>query len=513
MRRLILSLSILFAAPAHAEWWEARTDHFIIYSKSSEGDAKKFAETLERFDLSLRSLQQIKPDARLSDARKVKIFRAGNIVDISVLAGDQDSGVAGFYIPRLEPVAFVPARETIQTRTELDPLTVLKHEYTHHFMFRHFGESAYPSWYVEGFAETMSTIDFKPDGSFHLGNVPQARGDALVGKYKSFLGYSVQKMLLNENRPTQEDTYARYTYGWLFTHYMTFEPSRSGQLATYLRLLNNGVAARDAANQAFGDLGKLEAEVSRYKKANRFMGADVKPGNYHPPVVSMRRLGPDEEAAMPIEMLTKRGVTLKQAKDVARDARAVAAKYPRSFAAQLELAEAELDARNPAAAEQAAIAAIALQPASAEALYLRGNVALERGKADPSQYAAARQWFAKAYDADRDHPGPLVGNYLSYSKAGQAAPESAIIGLEHAYRLAPYDGDLRVTLARQLLTEKKLDLAKMLLLPLALSPHESKQAAALNEVVELIKASNGAGALGKLDAWVKKEEDEKAKAS
>ena len=51
MRRLILSLSILFAAPAHAEWWEARTDHFIIYSKSSEGDAKKFAETLDRFDL------------------------------------------------------------------------------------------------------------------------------------------------------------------------------------------------------------------------------------------------------------------------------------------------------------------------------------------------------------------------------------------------------------------------------------------------------------------------------
>ena len=70
-----------------------------------------------------------------------------------------------------------------------------------------------------------------------------------------------------------------------------------------------------------------------------------------------------------------------------------------------------------------------------------------------------------------------------------------------------------MTLARQLLTEKKLDIAKMLLLPLALSPHESKQAAALNEVVELIKASNGAGALGKLDAWVKKEEDEKAKAS
>src|SRR4051812_22071313 len=126
---------LCFAVPANAEWWEARTDHFIIYSKSSAKDAKEFAERLERYDQSLRSLQVIKPDPRLSDARRVKIYRAGNIVDISVLAGDAESGIAGFYIPRLEPVAFVPAREQVQLRSELDPETVLKHEYAHHFMF------------------------------------------------------------------------------------------------------------------------------------------------------------------------------------------------------------------------------------------------------------------------------------------------------------------------------------------------------------------------------------------
>ena len=111
MRRFALLLSTLFlAAPAHADWWEARTDHFIIYSKSSAADAKDFAESLERFDQSLRSLQLIKPDTRLSDSRRVKIYRAGTYVDISSLAGDSESGIGGFYSPRLEPGAFGPAR-------------------------------------------------------------------------------------------------------------------------------------------------------------------------------------------------------------------------------------------------------------------------------------------------------------------------------------------------------------------------------------------------------------------
>ena len=42
-RLLVLIAALFFAAPASAEWWEARTDHFIIYSKSSAQDAKDFA--------------------------------------------------------------------------------------------------------------------------------------------------------------------------------------------------------------------------------------------------------------------------------------------------------------------------------------------------------------------------------------------------------------------------------------------------------------------------------------
>ena len=510
MRRLfVILVALFFAAPASAEWWEAKTDHFIIYSKTSAADAKDFAENLERFDQSLRSLQLIKPDVRLSDSRRVKIYRAGTYIEISKLAGDSESGIGGFYIPRMEPVAFVPAREPAGVDV-LDARVTLFHEYTHHFMYRYF-PGTYPSWYVEGIAELYSTLDFKPDGSFHLGNPPQARADALVGKYRAALHYSIRQMLLTKSRPTGEDQYAHYTYGWLLTHYLAFEPTRKGQMLTYLRLIDQGKSLQDAAQEAFGDLDKLEAEVTRYKNSGRYYGRDVKFSNYHLPAVQMRKVGPDEEAILPIVTKSKVGVSHRTAGGVAGDARSVAAKYPNSFPVQLELAEAELDAENLDAAERAADAAIALKPDSAEALYFKGNILLAKAKKDPRQYAVARSWFGKAHDADPDHPGPLIGNFLTYSKAGGPIPESAVIGLEEAYRIAPQDGELKIILAREELAEKRLDVAKMLLVPLALSPHESKGAKTMNDIVQLIDANNAGGALVKMDEFIKKAEDDEKK--
>ena len=516
MRFLLPFLAILLATPAQAEWWEARTDHFIIYSDSSQRDAREFALKLERFDQSLRSLQRIKPDDRLSDARKVTIYRSGDIKDIAALAGAPGSGIAGFYIPRASgPVAFVPSKEEIRQRSlytdaqsqaaqTLDAETVLFHEYAHHFMFRHFA-AAYPSWYVEGLAETYSTIDFR-DGAFHLGNPPQARAQALFGG----LNYSIKRMLLSSDKPEAEDLFGRYTYGWLLTHFLTFEPSRQGQLLAYLRLINAGTPMAQAAEKAFGDLGRLEGDVERYLRKRPLPGALVKPANYAEPAVAMRKLGPDEEAIMPVRSRSKVGVTKKVAPDVAADARAIGARYPNSHLVQLSLAEAELDAGNLDAAERAADAAIAARPDSGEALYYKANVLLERAKADPKYSAGARAMFLAANRADPDHPGPLIGNYLTYRRAKQAAPEAALIGLERAFLLAPYDGELRLTLASQLLAEKKGDMTRDLLIPLALAPHESKRAKALNEVVALIEASKLDEASKKLTARMTEEEDIKS---
>ena len=159
---------------AHAEWWEARTDHFVIVSEGSERDTTEFSRELERFDNALRVLQNMPVGEAVPDSAKVTVYRFGRTSDIGELAGSY--GVAGFYIARAaRPVAFTPAKEDrrvsmqrVDSRTALNPQVVLFHEYTHHFMLRNFN-GAYPSWYVEGFAELNSTIKLHDDGSFQVG--------------------------------------------------------------------------------------------------------------------------------------------------------------------------------------------------------------------------------------------------------------------------------------------------------------------------------------------------------
>lgn len=82
-----LLLPLALPAPAFAEWWEARTDNFIVLSKSSAKDAQIFAERLERFDQAMRSLQNIKPGRAASDWTRVKVYRTGNIAYMGRLAG------------------------------------------------------------------------------------------------------------------------------------------------------------------------------------------------------------------------------------------------------------------------------------------------------------------------------------------------------------------------------------------------------------------------------------------
>ncbi len=513
MRGLILLLSlIVFAAPAHAEWWEARTAHFIIYSQDSKRDTRAFATELERYDNALRSLQSTKFEPLTEDWQKVTIYRFGDVGEIGRLA---HAPAAGFYIPRLEPVAFTPVRDSKNlgsivhrdSRTELDPKAVLFHEYTHHFMLRYF-PAGYPSWYIEAFAETLATIDLHDDGSFHVGNPPNWRADAL---FHGMMTVTPQSLLASTSKPDAEDWYGYYTVGWLMNQYLTFEPTRKGQLQEYLKLVASGVPSGEAARQAFGDLDELASEINHYKSKGKLYGADVRPANTAPPKVTMRKLTDAEEAILPVRVHSKAGVTHSEAGGVASDARSVAARFPNSLPVQLELAEAEFDDHNLDAAEAAADRAIALAPGSAEALIWKGRVLLERGKTDKRYLPQARTWFAKAHNLDRLHPAPLYYNYLTYFYEGGRIPEPALVGLEHAYLAAPHYRDLRLVLSRQLLSERKALLARDILLPLALNPHESKVQKNLNEVIKLIDAKKTQEAYTALAKEMARQEEEEKK--
>ncbi len=527
MFRIALALLLLLVpATARAEWWRAETDHFIIYSEDKKAATQEFALQLERFDNALRTLQNlpVRPEKPLSRANKVTIFRTGSVRDMAYLAGAPGSGVAGFYIARAgAAVAFTPVRadlrdtrtRTVEGRaseagTDLDPRSILQHEYVHHFMLQTF-PATYPDWYVEAFAELYATIVLNPDGSFHVGNPPQYRAAQIFQ-----LPDVPLKELFDQNDKRDGLQHLQfYGYGWLLAHYLSFEPKRDGQLRAYLRALGRGEDGLTAARNAFGDLGQLAKEVRAYKsvaRSGKFPGYAVKPKNYAPPSVEVRALTPAEAAVMGEYIRSKRGVTLKQARDVADDIESKARRYTDSLFAQLAASEAFLDARRFAEANAAADRALALDPNSTEALILKGMIAIEEGKAgDKTRFAAARPPLVKATRLDPEDPRPFIHYYESFRRSGEKVPESAIVGLEQIFSQAAFDSSYRLTLARQLLIEGKGKLAGDVLGPVTYNFHGDQKENKLRPVMDLIRANKVPEARAKLDEVIKKAEDEAKK--
>ncbi len=516
--RLIVALIALFvAAPAcAADWWQAETAHFIIKSRDSEAETRAFAIQLERFDGAMRALQNLPLDEKLpSRAVKLTVYRFGDEGEIGAQLGN--AGVAGFFLPQAgNSVAFVPARADrdpssilrLGNGTSIDPGHVLQHEYTHYFMMQHF-PGAYPGWYVEGYAETMGTLRLNPDGSFHIGDPPQARAYQVLEMRQ----FPLEEMLDSKHKLSYLDYIQFYGTGWLLTHYLNFDPRRQAELREYLVALGKGEDSLAAARRIFGDLDKMQDELLDYR-SGPFPGYDVKPANYREPEVTTRRLTLAEVAMLREEMRLNRGVSKKQAKDLAADARGHVKGFETDYGALLILARAEATAENYDEAERLADKLIEMDPARPDAWLLCSDVAIERTEHDPAQAAKAREYATKAAALDGGDPRPLIDYYYSYVRAKQEPPETAVIALEDAFDAAASDPGYRILLTRQLASEKRMDEARTVLLPIAFRGHsyevedEDADKPSMDKLLALVEAGDRDGTIAMIDKLLEEDEDE-----
>ena len=495
-KAIVAASALLAAGPAAAsggEWWYGESDNFRVYSNGEKKDAEELILSLERLDQAMRMFRGLPLNkGEMPDAAKPTVYQFGQTSDIGQLAGSQ--GVAGFFIPRAgNSVAFVPLegdrqRGSLHARREddraLKPSQVLFHEYAHYFMFQH-APAAYPAWYIEGFAELFGTLDLREDG-FNLGDPPKYRSDAI-----QYLDFDVERVLNPPERISGFDVERLYAYGWLFTSYLSFEPSRTGQLAKYLTLINAGKPNLDAAREAFGDLKVLAKELDKYR-LGRARGLAVRFPEGSAPRFELRQATPGEAARMKVHMRSTAGVSERQAAGLVDPARALVAQHPQSVPVLLAATEAELDARNLDEAEALAKRALAIDPRSIEAHLFLAGVERERAKTNPARLAEARAHYVRANKLDRNHPVALTGYYLSFVLANETPPEDALIALETAYRYAPFDPAIRQNLAHLLLVEKRDREAKLILGPVINSPHGGKTAEKYRELVAKLEAGDRA---------------------
>lgn len=494
-------------AAAGAAWHEAKSKHFIIYADLKPDQVKSYAERLERFDQAVRRVRGM-ADPELTDAQRLTVYALRSEGAVARLAGS--SAVRGFYRPDSSgSSAFVPRSAGSKgVDWDLDTDEIFFHEYAHHLQLEA-SSVALPPWNVEGFAEFFATAVIEKDGSVVIGNAPQYRAYGLF----NVTSLSLEQIVgANYDRLDGAEHDLLYGMGWLLTHYLTFEPTRKGQLNHYIENIQKGVPALDAAKAAFGDLKKLNRELEKYK-LSKLHGLRVRGDTLPVGPVAVRPLTAGEAAIMDAHIRSRRGVDDKAAREVAAAARKAAAPYPNEPFVQAALAEAEFDAHNYGAAEAAADRALVTDPNYVRALLYKGRALMELGKDKPgTKWIDVRGWFAKANRLDTENAEPLRLFYQTYTYAGVEPTRNSVEGLLYAVALVPQDDGLRVSAVRELLVEGRLAEAKAIFAPMAFQPHAPKKYRESNaQVMAAIDAADGKRALAVLEAAMEAPDDQDGK--
>lgn len=494
LRSLAVGLALLVicaAGEARAQWLRAETDHFIIYGDTGERALRAYAEKVERFDFLLRTYYPIAVDHEIP---KLEIYLAEGRRDMLQAEPGVSASVGGFYSPNSSRIHAV-----VNTESRMGD-QVIFHEYGHHFMFQMAG-AAYPSWFVEGFAEYYATADIRPD-RIQFGRHSEGRMLMFVQQpVNSWAPMAdVLKWRISDSGRYRAGDY--YAQAWGLTHYFMSTPERTRMLGQYLAAVTRGedsVAAMQAAT------GRTPEQLQNDMRL--YLSGSIQ---YHTPQieiptprVEITRLSPSEselawldlrldrepvkvEPIEPEEGETDRARIRREQDmrenaefrtELIRDALAAGERHSDSRIGLLVKARAHrLEGRSQAGFEvlEPVLTADESDPVT---LRLAAELLLDMAgaEADPVQATGHRReavaYLARALDAD-----PLdfrIYRALNESRAGGRGypSDNDISTLEVGTKLAPQSFDMRMRLGRAYMARGLYAEAMEIVRPVANNPH------------------------------------------
>jgi len=473
----LVPLGLTMAIPAHAEWLEARSEHFTVVADMPEAELRSRTLKLERFDSMLRHV--LSPDSTIP----VTVYYVEGLDAVQDAMGDKSGQVAGFYnVSAQRAYAVVPEKLPFHVE-DFTPQIVLLHEYTHHMLLAN-ASVFMPGWAQEGLAEMFATAKLQDDGSVVIGDKNDSRGQAMFGMSR----WSVRRLLASDlDPPKGDERIEAYSRGWALIHYLWMSGQRQGQYIRFIEELNKGTEPIAAGEAAFGDLDALNTEINRYINRHVYRLAEFTPaelGEVAP--IAIRPLGTDEAAILRYRIASSVGVTDKTAGRLAERARPVGNRFPDSLSVQTAMAEILHDAEDYDGADAAADRVLAQEPENLMGLAYKGRVAVRRALAanDEAAVARARSWFRRAARAHQDSALPFMLYYDSFTALGQTPPPDAVSGLYRAVVLVPQDTSLRIRAALALIREGQVARARSVIAPAAFTPEEGAD----NKALELVRA-------------------------
>lgn len=451
----------LTPSAALADWLKAESRRFIVYSNGSERDLRSIVTELERFDTTLRMFMNRDQDAETY--RKLPVYvLSGN--DMRFLLNDNRPQIAGFYMVTDEDIFAVAAREDEGFHT-------LKHEYAHHFMKSEFN-SAYPAWFVEGFAEFYAPTEFT-SSAIHVGKPNSNRAQTL---------FHVRWMPLTQvltTRPfeVKQNRESYYPLSWLLTHWFLSDDERRGQLAQYMRLMSDGVDSVTALQQATGYTpAELTPVLRRYLRGRlTYRGVRTR---LPEPDMTITRLPDSANDLLLLGQKLKSGESEENRARTLQLVRTRAANHANDPMALTVLGHAELhNAQDADAAEAALNRALEVDPDYVEALQYMARVYMQRAeKTDDFDQAiqlrrVAQGYLGRAFAADDVNyiTFSLLAQNRSYSPGYPSANDLETLAL--AYRLAPSMSGIAMNYAHALMAHDRHAEAVPIIQIVANNPH------------------------------------------
>ncbi|HWT12165.1 MAG TPA: hypothetical protein VN231_05390 [Allosphingosinicella sp.] len=486
MRRIWFILALFWvcgAAPALAEWRRAESPNFIVFSEGSEARLRERILLLEDFDRLLRILTSVSGPPT---PNKLHVYLVNGTADLR-LVRPVSRNVGGFYSASPYGIATVVDARADARGTRDDDNEVLFHEYAHHFMMQ-YAATAYPPWYIEGFAEYYMTARFS-DTAIEFGNFSEGRAYAIVlGEW-----LPMERILFGDTRGLNAEQMALfYAQSWLTVHYFFRTPERQQALRRYLSSPrgDNPAAAFQAATGLTPE--QLRSELRRYIR-----GGEIR---YHrmtrasaetPPPVTVTRLPASADDLMLYDAALKIGVDDERQPAVLQAIRTAAARHGDDPYARRVLAHAEILFGDAAAGARLLDALMAAAPADAELMYLKGMHhlrAAEKGEEWETEAREARRWFTRAHRADPNHFQTLYRFSQSLRMEREYVSENTRNVLLLAHELAPQVGEITINAAMLLMRRREFGDAEALLRPLAANPHDAGLAQVAQQLLDQARA-------------------------
>ena len=272
----VLLLLVGLSPSAHAadqQWVEVSGPHFTVLTNANEKQGRRIAAQFERMRAVFHLLM---PSASDTAGSPIVVLALRNKADFAAVEPEAYLGKGKLELAGLFERA--PDKNYILLRLDADgehPYATIYHEYTH-YMLRNASQWM-PLWMNEGLAQFYQNSDIlqkyvlvgKPDAN----DILFLRQTALL-PLKTLFAVDAASPYYHEEQKGS----VFYAESWVLTHYLlvTDQKTHQHRMQDYAELLAKKGDPVHAAEQAFGNLDRLQLELFAYVHTGDYMAFQVK---------------------------------------------------------------------------------------------------------------------------------------------------------------------------------------------------------------------------------------------